>query len=93
MDFLNHDLISRVKPTYCPNATFFWEIVFEKFFGRIFWEEFFGRNSLFHWNWLVCQDFVAIKKEEGQEFRSLEVRRKLLALKNGKKGLHSDQIL
>ena len=33
-----------------------------------------------------CQDFVSIKKEggrkEGQEFRSLEVRRKLIALKN-----------
>ena len=38
---------------------------------------------------LVCQDFgfrqdiVSIKKEGGQEFRSLEVRRKLIALKNG----------
>ena len=28
-----------------------------------------------------CQDFVSIKKEGGQEFRSLEVRRKLIALK------------
>ena len=31
-----------------------------------------------------CQDFVSIKKEGGQEFRSLEVRRKLIALKNEK---------
>ena len=31
-------------------------------------------------DWCFCQDFVSIKKE-GQEFRSLEVRRKLIALK------------
>ena len=42
-------------------------------------------NSLFT---LVCQDFgfsqhfVSKKKEEGKKFRSLEVRRKLIALKN-----------
>jgi hypothetical protein len=41
-------------------------------------------NSLFT---LVCQDFgfsqhfVSKKKEEGKKFRSLEVRRKLIALK------------
>ena len=33
---------------------------------------------------LVCQDFVSIKKARGQKFRSLEVRRRLIALKNEK---------
>ena len=69
---------------------FFWE---EFFLGRIFWEELFGRNSLFTLFMLfhyVCQDFGFIQdlvsrqkegRKEGQEFRSLEVQGKLIALK------------
>ena len=54
-------------------------------------EDFFGGIISLHWNWLVCkdfgicQDFVSMEKEEeeeGQEFRSLEVRCKLIALKH-----------
>ena len=65
-----------------------------KFYGNslgifcgIFWE-FFGISLGIWKNWFVCkyfgfcQDFVSIKKEGWQEFRSLEVQRKLIALKN-----------
>ena len=67
-------------------------IFFEEFFGCFFFaRNFFGRNSLFallksgnlskfESDWCFCQDFVSMKKEE--EFRSLEVRRKLIALWN-----------
>ena len=67
----------------------------EDILGEFFWEDFFGRNSLFvllklanlfesERNLCFCQDFVSKKKEEveGKKFRSLEVRRKLIALKN-----------
>ena len=78
----------------------FWEDFFgRKFLGGIFWEEFFGRYSLltllksaksfeYGRNWFVCQDigfcqdFVSIKKDK--KFRSLELRRKLIALKKSK---------
>ena len=60
-----------------------------EFFGGIFWEDILGGILCLNWNWLVCQefgfcqDFVSMEKEEeeGQEFGSLEVRRKLIALK------------
>ena len=58
---------------------FFWEDFLGGFFGRIF-GRIFLRGILFgeFFVKLVCQDFVAIKKEEeGKKFRSLEVRRKL----------------
>ena len=72
MEFFVSNVLGRV----------FWEDFLGGFlFGRIFWEDFledcFERNSLFM---LICQDlgfcqdFVSIKKEGGQEFRSLEVR-------------------
>ena len=74
---------------------FFWRNLFggidlKEFFGRnflrgFFWEDSFDRiiGRIF----FVCQDFgffqdfVSMKKE-GKEFRPLEVRRKLIALKN-----------
>ena len=51
--------------------------------GGFFWKEFFAYIGfdLFVKIFGFCQDFVSIKKE-GQEFRSLEVRCKLIALKN-----------
>ena len=55
------------------------------FFGRIFWEEFFGRNYLVEINKELMflsrfwGNFVSMQEEE---FRSLEVRRRLIALKN-----------
>ena len=73
---------------------FFWNFFFKcfvnfsvEFFWRNFFEGIFWELILFlHWNWLVCQDFVFFQdfvsmEKEGQEFRSLEVRRKLIALK------------
>ena len=71
---------------------FFWRNLFgriflEDFFGRIFWEEFFGRNYLVEVNKELMflsrlwGNFVSMEKEEGRNFRSLEVRRKLIALK------------
>ena len=62
-------------------------------FGRIFWEEFFGRNYLveFYKELMFLSrfwgDFVSMegrRKEERrkEDFRSLEVRRRLIALKN-----------
>ena len=54
---------------------FFWRIFLEKLFGRIFWEEFFVYVGLSRF---------CINKEgrkEGKQFRSLEVRRKLIGLK------------
>ena len=68
---------------------FFWEDLFGRIFLRgFFGEDFSGRNSLFillksvnlfesERKWCFCQDFVSIKKE-GQEFRPLEVRCKLI---------------
>ena len=83
----------------------FW--IFLGFFGRIFWEDFFwggfyAGNFLFillksanlfesERDWCFCQDFVSIKKE-GKKFRSLEVRRKLIALKNAKGMLKKHKI-
>ena len=58
----------------------------EDIFGKIFWEEFFGRNYLVEIN-KELMFFVKIlsqcTRKEGQEFRSLEVRGKLIALKKG----------
>ena len=74
----------------------FWRIFWEDFFGRIFWEEFLGRvfwEELFGRNYLVeinkvlmflsrfLGNFVSMHRKK-EEFRSLEVRRKLIALKN-----------
>ena len=76
---------------------FFFGRIFGRIFLGGLLGEFFGRNSLggilcLHWNWLVCQDFgfcqdfVSMEKEGGRRkdknFRSLEVRRKYIALKN-----------
>jgi hypothetical protein len=64
---------------------FFGEIFLEDFFGRIFRKEFFGRNYFVEINKELMflsrfwGNFVSIKKEE---FKSLEVRGKLIALKN-----------
>merc|ERR1712051_424897 len=57
----------------------------ENFFGRIFWENFLGRNSLFTLLKSVkLFEFVNILSESTrkEEFRSLEVQGKLIALKN-----------
>jgi hypothetical protein len=66
---------------------FFWEKFFwGNFLGGIFWEKFFGRNFLGGILCLHCylnmkriDLFVKIlsqwRRKEGQEFRSLEVRR------------------
>ena len=73
------------------------EIFWEDFFGRIFlggyfWEEFFGRNYLVEINKELMflsrfwGNFVSIKKEE---FKSLEVRGKLIALKKCSEGSFS----
>ena len=61
------------------------------FFGRIFWEDFF-REKFFGRNYIVeiYKELMflsrfwgnARRRKEGQEFRSLEVRDKLIALKN-----------
>ena len=56
--------------------------------GGIFGEEFFVHIVKVIWIWkeliclsrLFCQDFVSMEKDK--KFRSLEVRRKLIALKN-----------
>ena len=65
---------------------FFGRNFLEGFFGRIFLEEFFGRNYLVEINkeLKVLSRFClnAQGRKEGQEFRSLEVRGKLIALKN-----------
>ena len=73
---------------------FFGRIFLGGFFGRSFFGRIFGRNflrgilfgeffvKLVCQDFGFCQDFVSIKKEEeGKKFRSLEVRRKLIALK------------
>ena len=70
----------------------FWEIFLGRiflggFFGRIFWEEFFGRNYLVEINkeLMFLSRFCCLNaqgRKEGQEFRSLEVRGKPMALKN-----------
>ena len=65
---------------------FFGGIILEKFFGRIFWEELFGRNFLVEINkelMFLSRFWGNFVRKEGQEFRSLEVRGKLIALKNG----------
>ena len=51
------------------------------FSGGFFWEDLFGRNSLREL--IFCQDFGVIlsKGRRKEDFRSLEVRRKLIALK------------
>ena len=65
---------------------FFWRNVLEEFFcekflGEFFWVELFWRA------YMCVKIFVLVKilsqgrRKEGQEFRSLEVRRKLIALK------------
>ena len=75
----------------------FWEdllgrIFWEDFFGRIFWEEFFGSNYLVEikkelmflsrfWGNFVSMEGRR-KEERKEDFRSLEVRRKFIALKN-----------
>ena len=58
------------------------------FFGRIFlggffWEEFFGRNYLVMFLSRFWDNFVSIEGRRKVDFRSLEVRRKLIALKKG----------
>ena len=65
---------------------FFGKIFWKDFLGGILWEELLGR---FLQGIGFCQDFWVIlsqwKEEEGrrkEDFRSLEVRRKLIALKN-----------
>ena len=64
-----------------------------EFFGEFFWEEFFWRNFLggILWEELLSRNYQGIDvfvkilsqctRKEGQEFRSLEVRGKLIALK------------
>ena len=54
-------------------------IMWEKFYVRNFWEVYFGRNSFFA---LVCQNKERRRRKD-KKFRSSEVRRKLIALKNG----------
>ena len=64
---------------------FFGRNSWENFFGRIFWENFLGRNSLFTLLKSVkLFEFVNILSESTrkEEFRSLEVQGKLIALKN-----------
>ena len=73
---------------------FFWKNLFGGIFGRnfleFFWEDFFGRIFLrgILWEEFFVYDGVSrfcLNKEgrkEGMKFRSLEVRRKLIALKN-----------
>ena len=66
---------------------FFWE----DFFGRIFWEEFFVRNYLvdFYKELMFLSrfwgNFVSMEGRRKEDFRSLEVRRKLIALKTLKR--------
>ena len=69
---------------------FFGRIFLGGFFERIFWEEFYGRNYLVE----IIKELIFLSRfclkfclnaqgrKEGQEFRSLEVRGKLIALKN-----------
>ena len=67
---------------------FFFEEFFWGFFGRIFWWEFFVytfKVSKLIWIWkgfMLCQDFVSKKRGKDKKFRSLEVRSKLIAIKN-----------
>ena len=63
---------------------FIWRNILEKCFGRIFLEKFFGRNYLVEINkvlMFLSRFWGNARKKEGQEFRSLEVRGKLIALK------------
>ena len=58
----------------------FWEDVFERnFLWGIFWEDFLVYLGLSRF-WFLSR--FCLNKEGGQEFRSLEVRRKLITLKN-----------
>ena len=63
----------------------FWEEFFgEDFFGRIFWEEFFGRNYLVEINkvlMFLSRFWGNARRRKEEEFRSLEVRGKPIALK------------
>ena len=63
------------------------EFFLQEFFGRNFLGGFFGRNYLVEVNKELMffsglwGNFVSMEKGEGRNFRSLEVRRKLIALK------------
>ena len=76
---------------------YFWRNFLGGFFGRIFWEEFFGRNylveidkELMFLSRFCCLNAQGRKegRKEGQEFRSLEVRSKLIAPKNVDKKIY-----
>ena len=75
---------------------FFWEdflggFFTEDFLGGFFWEEFFGRNySVDFYKKLMFLsrfwgNFVSMEGRRKEDFRSLEVRRKLIALKTLKR--------
>ena len=92
LGFFWEDLFGRISL-----GGFFGRIFWRIFLGRFFWEDVLRKylfillksTNLFEseMDWCFCQDFVSIKKEgkrkEGQEFGSLEVPCKLIALKNG----------
>ena len=69
---------------------FFWRNLFggifwERFYGRIFLEEFFGRNYLLEINkelMFLSRVWGNARRRKDKKFRSLEVRGKLITLKN-----------
>ena len=62
---------------------FFWENFFGRIiFGGILWEEFFVYDGVSRFCFLSRFCLNKEGRKEGKKFRSLEVRRKLIALKN-----------
>ena len=61
-------------------------IFWEDFFGRIFWEKFFGRNYLVEISKELIilsrfwGNFFSMEGRRKEDFRSIEVRRRLIAL-------------
>ena len=65
---------------------FFGGCFLEDFFGRIFWEKFFGRNYLVEISKELMilsrfwGNFFSMEGRRKEDFRSIEVRRRLIAL-------------